>query len=314
MKELNCVICKNPKIKNKYTKTCGDLGCRKKLTQQTNLERYGNICNLHSKQGKKQVRKTFLKNYGVGSIAELSKLEDIKKKKIETCRKNFGVDHPQQSKVVRDKSIETLLKKYGVDNISKLPEIIAKIKDIKFTKDPITNVSIYEISRIKNIETCRKKYGVDFYFQTEEFKENYKKVMTEKYGEDNFFKTRDFQELMLDKGKRIPLSERKDREKYYNLVWFFTRITYKNHKNILDKESKRGKDYHLDHIFSVKEGYLNKIDPRIIGSLSNLQLLPKSINIKKQSDCWIELKQLLYLYSKLEKDDQYLDIDHPFNF
>jgi tetratricopeptide (TPR) repeat protein len=166
MKELNCVICKNPKIKNKYTKTCGDLGCRKKLTQQTNLERYGNICNLHSKQGKKQVRKTFLKNYGVGSIAELSKLEDIKKKKIETCRKNFGVDHPQQSKVVRDKSIETLLKKYGVDNISKLPEIIAKIKDIKFTKDPITNVSIYEISRIKNIETCRKKYGVDFYFQT----------------------------------------------------------------------------------------------------------------------------------------------------
>ena len=63
-----------------------------------------------------------MKNYGVSSFAEISKLPEIQKKKVITCKKNFGVAYPQQSDVVRKKSIETVLKKYGVDNISKLPE------------------------------------------------------------------------------------------------------------------------------------------------------------------------------------------------
>jgi hypothetical protein len=61
----------------------------------------------------------------------------------------------------------------------------------------------------------------------------------------------------------------------------------------------RGKEYHLDHIYSVYDGFINNIDPKIISSLPNLQIIEKKINLKKSSNSWQSLEQLLYLYNKL---------------
>ena len=32
--------------------------------------------------------------------------------------------------------------------------------------------------------------------------------------------------------------------------------------------------YQIDHILSVKYGFENKIDPKVIGNIKNLQMLP----------------------------------------
>ncbi len=68
---------------------------------------------------------TLQEQYGVDNI---SQLEEVKKKKVETCRGHFGTDYPMQSKEVMDKSRASMLDKYGVDHNSHRPEIVDRVK------------------------------------------------------------------------------------------------------------------------------------------------------------------------------------------
>lgn len=56
--------------------------------------------------------------------------------------------------------------------------------------------------------------------------------------------------------------------------------------------------YHLDHKFSVVEGFRQNIDPNIIGDLVNLEYIPAKENIKKSSRCSITLEQLMKSYNE----------------
>lgn len=89
----------------------------------------------------------------------------------------------------------------------------------------------------------------------------------------------------------------KDREKYYNSVKYLTSITYYRYKNILDKDSLRGNGYHLDHRFSIIQGFINKIPPEIISSVYNLEIITKKDNLSKNSDCSITKEYLLEKYN-----------------
>lgn len=51
--------------------------------------------------------------------------------------------------------------------------------------------------------------------------------------------------------------------------------------------------YHLDHKFSIKEGFNQKIDPEIIGHICNLEMIPGEINQSKNRKCSIELNSLI---------------------
>ena len=79
-----------------------------------------------------------------------------------------------------------------------------------------------------------------------------------------------------------------DLEKYYDDVW---KETNKNSKFVKDKD-KRSKEFHLDHKFSIIEGYKQKVDHKIIGSVYNLEILPEKENCSKKSKCSISLSQL----------------------
>jgi len=75
----------------------------------------------------------------------------------------------------------------------------------------------------------------------------------------------------------------------------FTRRNYKKYKNIINPKGlplKKSK-YNLDHKFSVYEGFINKIDPRIISSPYNLEVISEEDNIKKGIECSIGIKELL---------------------
>ena len=50
------------------------------------------------------------------NVINVSQIQEVKNKKIETCREHFGVDHPFQSNEVQDKSAKTLKKNYGVES------------------------------------------------------------------------------------------------------------------------------------------------------------------------------------------------------
>lgn len=61
-------------------------------------------------------------------------------------------------------------------------------------------------------------------------------------------------------------------------------ITRKQPLHFLENHNKRGRNkYHLDHIISIRTGFMNRIDPEIIGDIKNLRFIPSKENIKKSS-------------------------------
>lgn len=84
-------------------------------------------------------------------------------------------------------------------------------------------------------------------------------------------------------------------ELYRKLVYKLTERSYRKYKKNINPENfKRGRGkYHVDHKFSVLEGFKNNILPKIIADPSNLQMLTEKENISKDFRCSITKRQLL---------------------
>ena len=86
-------------------------------------------------------------------------------------------------------------------------------------------------------------------------------------------------------------------KKYKLLVY---KLTEKQNIKSLDNYDKRGKAgvqgaYHLDHKFSINEGFKQGIEPEIIANINNLEFIPWEENIKKLNKCSISLNELMEL-------------------
>lgn len=87
-------------------------------------------------------------------------------------------------------------------------------------------------------------------------------------------------------------------EEFYKYKINVNRITNRQSIKNLPNYNKRGKSgvygaYHLDHKFSIMEGFINKIDPSIIGAINNLEFIPWEDNLKKRTKCSIKKEQLI---------------------
>jgi len=67
---------------------------------------------------------------------------------------------------------------------------------------------------------------------------------------------------------------------------------YYSYSRINPNGLERGKEYHLDHIYSRKEGFDNNVPPEIIGHWTNLRLLPAKENNGKNSKCGKTIEKL----------------------
>jgi len=86
-----------------------------------------------------------------------------------------------------------------------------------------------------------------------------------------------------------------EREKYRGEV---NRLTKKQPVHLLDNYNKRGCSgiegaYHLDHKYSIWEGFNNNINPEIITSLRNLVFIPWRENVRKRTKCSITKEELI---------------------
>lgn len=77
-----------------------------------------------------------------------------------------------------------------------------------------------------------------------------------------------------------------------------TKRSYRIYQKIINPLNlKRGKfTYHLDHRFSIVEGFNNNIMPNIIGSHYNLEMLPMKENECKGMNCSITKEELFNEY------------------
>lgn len=309
---------------------------------------YKDICDSKECKHKHRietVKKTNLEKYGVENV---SQLESIKKKKIETVFKHYGVcdflnseqnkhnmydENGVQkawSKEAKEKRKKTLLERYGTTDLfsindnagrkkSNSKEGREKAKQTLLKNRGVT--STWKLQKTKDTikKTNLEKYGETCYFKTDEFKEKLKGHNIEKYGVENYFNSEDYKikskEVSLKKynseyylsselrkqreiesGHWISDEDRTEYELYRLNVW---RITNKQDLESLKDIDKRGRidlnpdAYHIDHKFSIREGFEENIPPEIIGSLKNLEMIPGRKNCAKNSKCSISKEELL---------------------
>lgn len=97
-------------------------------------------------------------------------------------------------------------------------------------------------------------------------------------------------ETKVRKGLELPSNQIPAFVRYRRRVDYLTNVTYKKHKNIINPKKlprvtatvgKQRGGYQVDHIISVKHGFINNIPPEIIADVSNLQMLSWLQNIRK---------------------------------
>lgn len=76
------------------------------------------------------------------------------------------------------------------------------------------------------------------------------------------------------------------------------KITNKQNIELLENSEKRCLSgingcFHLDHKYSILEGFKNGIKPEIIGNIKNLEFIPWEVNIRKNFNCSITIDELM---------------------
>jgi len=93
---------------------------------------------------------------------------------------------------------------------------------------------------------------------------------------------------------RLVRPEFKDKfEQYKQKVNRLSEISYRRFKHIIDPLNLRGKDYHVDHKYSIIQGYFDGIEEEIISSPFNLEIKTSRENCSKQGDCDISIEELV---------------------
>jgi len=122
-----------------------------------------------------------------------------------------------------------------------------------------------------------------------------RKTWMKKYGVDNPSKCPAIQQKLSKSAiNRYLGTDRTLAKKYYNSVKLVTNKNwYNNFYKINGEESNlRSRDLHLDHIYSIAEGFKNNIPTYIIGHWTNLRLIPKIENSSKGAKCHKMQEQL----------------------
>jgi len=116
------------------------------------------------------------------NVDNVSQLEDIKNKKIQTSLNNYGVEYPIQSKEIKNKIITRNNEKYGKDWITQTDNFKEKSKITNLERYGTESAMQSELIKNKSKEICIKKYDVDSYMKTNEFKEKSIETNINKYG------------------------------------------------------------------------------------------------------------------------------------
>ncbi len=82
---------------------------------------------------------------------------------------------------------------------------------------------------------------------------------------------------------------------YRQVVRRITNQTYAGHKTTL---GIRNRQNHLDHMYSIADGWHNKVDPKILGHICNLRIIDGIENQKKNHTSSISLTELLQRYKE----------------
>jgi hypothetical protein len=157
-----------------------------------------------------------------------------------------------------------------------------------------------------SLKDSKNLIGVENASQLESVKQKKRDKSLTKYGVDNVSKSVSVKQKIGTKAserwkkyhQNKDYSQNMSLNQYNHRVQQYSNTQYNRHKHIIDPDNKRGKDWHLDHIYSVSQGYLNNVPVNVIGDITNLRIIPAVDNIRKGLKCDKTLESLYEDYKK----------------
>jgi hypothetical protein len=191
---------------------------------------------------------------------------------------------------VRNKTKSTNFEKFGHScNLQSTPK--------QAQKDNAKNA--YKKSR----ESMIKNRGVSNPMMVDSVKEKHKNSMSSEEVQEKRIKT------IFNKNKIVPVDfdyDKKSFHQYRRLVYSYTRKYIRRDSSFIT-EGRSINGLHVDHKISCLYGYSNKINPLLIGSIQNLELIKAISNRSKWTDNSITFGELL---CSIEIDSM---INHKYN-
>jgi hypothetical protein len=172
--------------------------------------------------------------------------------------------------------------------------INASIKSTQIQSNP-------ELKKLQS-ETQKRRHAKK---TPEERKEWYKKL-SDTMGDSGFLaRGQSIQKTKIEKGTVIPEHMLKSYRAYKRNA---IRITKRCDVSILPNSELRGTfGHHLDHIYAIKQGFMNGVPYELIGDIRNLRFEYCKNNLEK-SDRITEIPQFIQEYfDGISKNKQYLD-------
>lgn len=145
------------------------------------------------------------------------------------------------------------------------------------------------------IKSSNEKYGVDHYILTDEFKEQRKQSLINKYGDENWNNKEKTRNTRIQNGTQIDELQIDSYLNYKKVVVNRTTTVYRNNIDEINplKLERGKKQHHIDHKFSIKQGFINNIPVEIISHPCNLYMIWYMENLEKQDRCDITLEKLI---------------------
>jgi predicted DNA-binding protein YlxM (UPF0122 family)/Zn-finger protein len=303
-------------MKQKYYKNCPKCNGIQSYTTKYRLQssiRENWVCNKCSVIHQKKIYSDdiiidIVKLYESGvNYSKISRLLKISKDNIKNIliEKNIWVDGRDKLKkefskndindiVIKYKNGMSLQKISEEYNVSKTP-IKNIIKEKGVLREGYSNgkkINLSEEQKNKINDLYLNKYKNSFEISKEI---NLSKSFIEKYlRSSNIYRTK-------SEGVSVGLIRRYrdiSYDEYLKIENEVMKVTNQQPINNLLNYQKRGVSgvegsYHLDHKYSILEGFKNKIPPNIIGDIKNLEFIPWKENIKKRTKNSITINELI---------------------
>jgi hypothetical protein len=212
----------------------------------------------------------------------------------------YGTEFPWQTDEVKKKKAETNLAKYGTTVSILNPEIQAKRKKTMLDRYGVEQPTLNESIKKKAALGVKQSYANDPTLSKRQVQSK-----KEKYGEDFAEPVAKGRATQIANGRWVDPDLRTPWAQYKFRVKYLTSKLYKKHKDLLNPDDLPiGRcDYQIDHIYSIRHGFENGVDPEIIASLPNLRLLWHTENKSKHIRSDQTLEALLEAVKKREASE-----------
>lgn len=242
------------------------------------------------------------------SCMNISQIEEIKLKKIETCRKRYNCDNPMQSDIIKDKLRNYYLEHFGVTHSMKLESSKQKYKNTMIERYGVDSPLKVEKFKSKLIETNLSKFGVPFSFMSKEIQDKARETLKNNYNVNNPMESKIIKDKIhtTNLAKYGFITPAKNEEVKKKISTTYQNKSQEEIQNIVSKREQTVlKKYKVKHVM-----YVDEIKSKV--ESTNLKRY-NSPNVFGNYDIQCKIRETLFKNNKVSTSKQQIYLNNLLN-